>query len=318
MGDRISRRRLLSTAAAGSLTVGVAGCLDEFRSESSDDDDDDTTADAGSGPENGDDDPADEDETYATACEAGTGFLETTFEGEFEGAGEYYPHEYLGEYDREFFVDYLEDRFADAAEDYDLTDANCVESTDDHDVIEAARDELDTEVTAGEWLTYELDLEADEEVVSELMDVLAIEIEGTWYAGVVDVSGQDVESVIQTTVEIVDKDQHIDAGATGKTAEVVVSVIDEDGNNVSDATVIATAGSAQLEGVVHAETGTVPDELEGTYDDLEDHQAVLNFDGRQSLRDDQDTGTIELDIVPPSDSNYVDEHPNAQIRVVRN
>ncbi|SDK78034.1 DUF7382 domain-containing protein [Natronorubrum texcoconense] len=312
MDDRISRRRLLSTAAAGSLTVGVAGCLDGFGSESSDDDD--ATTDAGSGPENGDDDPADEDESYATACEAGTGFLETTFEGEFEAAGEYYPHEYLEEYDREFFVDYLEGRFAHAVDNYDLTAANCAESTDDHDVIEAARDELDVEVTAGEWLTYELDLETDGETASELMDVLALEIEGTWYAGVVDVSGQDTE----VTVEIAEDDQLIDADADGKAAEVVVSVIDEDGEIVPGATVIATDGSALLEDVLRAETGAVPDDLEGAYDDLEDHQAVLNFDGRQSLRDDQDMGTIELDIVPPSDTNYIDEQPNPDIRVVRN
>ncbi|WP_440763524.1 DUF7382 domain-containing protein [Natronorubrum sp. DTA7] len=311
MDDRISRRRLLSTAAAGSLTVGVAGCLDEFGSESSDDDDDDATADAGNSPENADDDLSDEDETYATACEAGTEFLETTFEGEFEAAGDYYPHEYLAEYDREYFVDYLEGRFGDAAEEYDLTATNCAESTDDHDMIEAARDELDAEVTAGEWLTYELDLETDEEAVSELLDVLAIEIEGTWYAGVVDVSVPDTE----VTVEIAEASQQIDAD--NEDAAVLVSVFDENGETVPGATVIATGGSAQLEGVVHAETGAA-DDLEGTYDDLEEHQAVLNFDGRQSLRDDQETGTIELDIVPRSDSNYVDEHPNRDILVIRN
>ena len=312
MDDRISRRRLLSTAAAGSLTVGVAGCLDEFGSESSDDDE--APSDAGSGPENGNDDSSNGDETYATACEAGTGFLETTFDGEFEAAGEYYPHEYLAEHDREYFVEYLEDRFADAVEDYDLTAANCAESADDHDVIEAADGELDAEVTDGEWLTYELDLEADEEAVSELIDVLALEIEGTWYAGVVDVSVSDTE----VTVKIAEDDQLVDADASGEGAEVVVSVVDENGEIVPDATVIATGGSAQLEGVLDAETGAVPDDLEGTYDDLEDHQAVLNFDGRQSLRDEQDIGTVELDVLPPSDSYYIDEQPNPEIRVVRN
>ena len=110
----------------------------------------------------------------------------------------------------------------------------------------------------------------------------------------------------EVTVEI-DDGELIEAEKGGSDGEVTVSVIDENGNNVEDARVIATAGSAQLDGVVEAETG----DGQG----LEDHEALLEFDGDQSLRADQDLGTLELEVIPPSDSNYIDEQPNPEIRV---
>jgi len=105
----------------------------------------------------------------------------------------------------------------------------------------------------------------------------------------------------EVTIDIPESDEQI----IEPDSDVVVNVdvIDENGNDVHDATVIATAGSAQLEGVVDAET------------DDDDNTAELEFDGQQSLRADQDIGTLELEVVPPSDSNYIDEQPNPEIRV---
>jgi len=51
----------------------------------------------------------------------------------------------------------------------------------------------------------------------------------------------------EVTVKIADADQVIDADATGSDAKVDVYAMDENGNNVSDATIVATADSAQLE-----------------------------------------------------------------------
>lgn len=116
-----------------------------------------------------------------------------------------------------------------------------------------------------------------------------------------------IGDVGDTEVSVEIEDELVEADATGTDGEVKVSVIDENGNNVEDARVIATAGSAQLDGVVEAETGN------GT--GLEDHEALLEFDGDQSLRADQDIGTLELEVIPPSDSNYIDEQPNPEIRV---
>ncbi|MFB1065530.1 hypothetical protein [Natrinema sp. H-ect4] len=107
----------------------------------------------------------------------------------------------------------------------------------------------------------------------------------------------------EVTVKIADADQVIDADATGSDAKVDVYAMDENGNNVSDATIVATADSAQLDGVLDKPTG-------------DDNHAELDFDGSQSLRADQDMGTIQLEVIPPSDSNYIDEQPNPSIRVV--
>ncbi|MFA9428299.1 hypothetical protein [Natronorubrum sp. A-ect3] len=131
-------------------------------------------------------------------------------------------------------------------------------------------------------------------VIALVVGVAALALMLNMLGGIGDVGDTEV------TVEIHDNDQIIDP--TG-TEQVTVSVIDENGNEVQDATVIATAGSAQLEGVVEADT--IGDS----------NEAVLNFSNTQGLRADQDIGTLEIDVIPPSDSNYIDEQPNPEIRV---
>lgn len=148
-------------------------------------------------------------------------------------------------------------------------------------------------------------------VIALVVGVAALALMLNMLGGIGDVGDTEV------TVEVNDEDQIIEAGADGTDTrgddEVLVDVIDENGNNVEDATVIATAGDAQLDGVIAADTGDDDDAQDNS--DIDDHQAVLKFDGNQSLRADQDIGTLELEIVPPSDSNYIDEQPNPEIRV---
>lgn len=88
--------------------------------------------------------------------------------------------------------------------------------------------------------------------------------------------------------------------------DVEIHVIDENGGTVEDATVIVTAGSAQLSEPVDATT----------IDDS--NVAEIGFDGEPDLRADQDIGTLEIEVIPPSDSNYIDEQPNPEIRVADN
>lgn len=144
-------------------------------------------------------------------------------------------------------------------------------------------------------------------VIALVVGVAALALMLNMLGGIGDVGDTEV------TIQIED-DELIQADQGGVDGEVLVSVIDENGNNVEDATVIATAGSAQLDGVVQAKTDEEPSSLSGNYN-LDPHQAVLDFDGDQSLRADQDLGTIELEVIPPSDSNYIDEQPNPEIRV---
>ncbi|MFC4541105.1 hypothetical protein ACFO5R_04070 [Halosolutus amylolyticus] len=103
----------------------------------------------------------------------------------------------------------------------------------------------------------------------------------------------------EVTAEIDDTDQVIEAG---QKQDVTIDVIDENGNEVEDATIIVTAGSAQLNGPADEYTGSSSNSADVTID--------------PDLRADQDKGTLEIDVVPPSDSNYIDEQPNAEIVVV--
>lgn len=145
-------------------------------------------------------------------------------------------------------------------------------------------------------------------VIALVVGVAALALMLNMLGGIGDVGDTEV------TVQVDDGDELVEADEDGEAGEVKVAVIDENGNNVEDATVIATAGSAQLDGVVEARTGDSSG-LAGSYSTLEDNEAVLSFDGDQSLRADQDIGTIELEVIPPSDSNYIDEQPNPEIRV---
>ncbi|TYT62683.1 DUF7382 domain-containing protein [Natrialba swarupiae] len=101
-----------------------------------------------------------------------------------------------------------------------------------------------------------------------------------------------------TEVTIEWEDDHV--VQTGDLAESLsFSVVDEEGNELEEFTVILTAGSAQLDDPVHVSdtnTITVPDDAD--------------------LRRDQDTGTLEVEIVPPSNSNYVDERSNPEIVLI--
>ena len=83
---------------------------------------------------------------------------------------------------------------------------------------------------------------------------------------------------------------------------VEVEVVDPDGRPVADATVIARAGSARLDGVETASTG----------DD-----GVAELELSPELAPNQRDGTIEFDVKPPAGSEYVDERENTALLVVQ-
>ena len=82
---------------------------------------------------------------------------------------------------------------------------------------------------------------------------------------------------------------------------VEITVVDPDGRTVSDATVIARGGSAQLEGV---ETVTT------------DENGVAELDLSAELRPNQRDGTIEFDIKPPAGGEYADRRENTALLVI--
>ncbi|ELY46804.1 DUF7382 domain-containing protein [Natronorubrum tibetense] len=134
-------------------------------------------------------------------------------------------------------------------------------------------------------------------VIALVVGVAALALMLNMLGGIGDVGDTEV------TVDIPDSDHQMIPPETD--GEIEVHVIDEDGGTVEDATVIVTAGSAQLSEPVDAETNS------GT------NVAEIDFDEEPDLRSDQDIGTLELDVIPPADSNYIDEQPNPEIRVAQ-
>ena len=81
-----------------------------------------------------------------------------------------------------------------------------------------------------------------------------------------------------------------------------ITVIGEDGNTVEDATVVITGGTASIE---------------GTPDGSTDADGVVEFtDLEPSLQQGQGTGTLEVEIIPPAESDYVDDRANNEIIVI--
>ena len=88
--------------------------------------------------------------------------------------------------------------------------------------------------------------------------------------------------------------------------DFTMDIVDENGNEITETTVIVTSGTAQMDGTETFTTGTDDNEVdvEIDSDDVE-------------LRHEQDTGTLEVDINPPSDSDHVDDESNPEITVHR-
>lgn len=104
----------------------------------------------------------------------------------------------------------------------------------------------------------------------------------------------------EVDLEFVDENYIQDTGGDRFT----IQVIDENDEPVPEATVVATAGSARMDTVVQ-ETG-------------DNGQADFEFqsEGNVELPPDADTGTIEFEIEPPTDSDWEDAEPNNELTVV--
>ncbi len=100
-----------------------------------------------------------------------------------------------------------------------------------------------------------------------------------------------IELDVQPEPEVVTPGEHT----------IDVTVIDPDGQTVSDATVIARGGSARLDGVETARTNA---------------DGVATLEIAPELGANQRDGTIEFDIKPPAGSEYADKRENTALLVV--
>ncbi|AGN01761.1 hypothetical protein L593_09080 [Salinarchaeum sp. Harcht-Bsk1] len=112
----------------------------------------------------------------------------------------------------------------------------------------------------------------------------------------------DVNGIGKTELDAEPAPDTFDLSSDAK-RDVTITVVDDDGDAVSGATVVLQGESAQLEGGArHAESGNGGDV---TFDDVE-----------PTLSDNQDQGTLSIDVQPPTDGNFQDERPNTEILVL--
>lgn len=97
---------------------------------------------------------------------------------------------------------------------------------------------------------------------------------------------------VQPTPEVVE---------TGE-QELTLTVVDADGEPVSGATVVVKSGSAGLDGVATGKSGPAGN-------------ATVDVD--PSLGENQDEGTLVIDVKPPSGSEYADRRENSYVLVIQ-
>ncbi|WP_256545870.1 DUF7382 domain-containing protein [Halobellus inordinatus] len=83
--------------------------------------------------------------------------------------------------------------------------------------------------------------------------------------------------------------------------ELSLTVVDDDGDGVEGATVIVKDGSAEIDSVVTASS---------------DADGVATVTIEADTRTNQETGTLVVDVKPPSGSQFVDRRANTEILVV--
>jgi len=106
-------------------------------------------------------------------------------------------------------------------------------------------------------------------------------------------------------------DQNLVTPDSGSYEDVTISVVTDEGDPVEDANVLIRSGSLTLEdGPIDLHTGEDSNEVTLPFGDGED-EATLDF------RSDQDRGTLEVEVHPPTDSDYVDNDDNPEITVVK-
>ncbi|WP_440766359.1 hypothetical protein [Natronorubrum sp. DTA7] len=153
MSERISRRRLLEATAASSVAVSVAGCTGSLLGGDS-------------------------------ACDAGEGLIVALFDGEYEEAASYYPHEYTDEVDEDEIADMYEMMYS-MGESGELASISCEcsESIDEDELEKANEDgEFAEEIGDAKELRYEATIEKDDEETTDSLYAGAMEIDGDWYA----------------------------------------------------------------------------------------------------------------------------------------
>lgn len=111
-----------------------------------------------------------------------------------------------------------------------------------------------------------------------------------------------ISGISTITVSELDVEPSEEVIGEGET-DLTLTVVDPEGQPVSDATVVLTGETAQMDGVVTATTNS-------------DGNATVTIE--PTLGPNQQQGTVTIDVKPPAGGGYSDRRRNTRIQVVAN
>jgi len=104
--------------------------------------------------------------------------------------------------------------------------------------------------------------------------------------------------------------------AADNSKTITINVTDDKGEPVQNARIVISSGTASMQGGSYvAKTGTDSNSVDVKITD--ESNSGTSADVKTNLRADQETGTLKVEVKPPSDGNYVDEQENDKILVTR-
>jgi hypothetical protein len=137
-------------------------------------------------------------------------------------------------------------------------------------------------------------------IIAVVVGVAALSIMMSMLGGIDDMFGQ-TEATVELDNAVVDEGNNVELAA-----------ITEEGEAINDATIIIRSGTLNIDSPYDEHTG----ENDNTI------QVSINPDSRDGVtpdwRSNQDIGTLEIHVVPPSDGNFEDGQKNPEITVIRN
>jgi hypothetical protein len=137
-------------------------------------------------------------------------------------------------------------------------------------------------------------------IIAVVVGVAALSIMMSMLGGIDDTFGQ-TEATAELDNAVVEE---------GDTVEL--AAITEEGEAINDATIIIRSGTLNIDSPFNEDTGENDNTIEVEIDP--DSKSGVDPDWRSN----QDIGTLEIHVVPPSDGNFEDGQKNPEITVIRN
>ena len=138
-------------------------------------------------------------------------------------------------------------------------------------------------------------------IIAVVVGVAALSIMMSMLGGIDDMFGQ-TEATVELDNAVVDEGN-----------AVKLSSITEEGEAINDATIIVRSGTLNIDSPYDEHTGENDNTIDVKIGSRAEENGV-NPDWRSN----QDIGTLEIHVVPPSDGNFEDGQKNPEITVIRN